>query len=141
MLLLLLAETPGQGSRCFFFGYAWLRVIAEVQLLHGNPERLRRARDISLIAATVGGGVLPFAVVSRAVVEYKVGRTSDIRGTGSVDCLDEPSRRVAGSGRACRTRIKRSPSDRDIKGPVELACNAITDSVSIVGSCFACPWA
>ena len=94
-----------------------------------------------MIAATVGGGILPFAVVSCAVVEHKIGCASDIRGTGSVDGLDEPSRRVAGSGCALRVRIKYSSGDRDVEGPVEFASDASTNHVPIVGSCFACSWA
>ncbi len=141
MFLLFLAETPGQGSRCFFFEYAWCRTIAEVQPPLGNPGRLRRASDVSKIATTVGGGILPLTIGVCAVIEEKIRRTSDIRGAGSVDCLDEPSRRVAGSGGALRVGIKCSPGDRDIEGTLEFASDAITDSVPIVGSRFACSWA
>ncbi len=76
-----------------------------------------------------------------AVIEEKIRSTSDIRGTGSVDGLDEPSRRVAGRGRALRVGIKCSPGDRNVERPLELASDASTDSVPIVGSCFACSWA
>ena len=141
MFLLKTAETPGLLPRCFFFRYAWLRTIAEVQPLHGNPGRLRRASDVSKIATTAGGGVLPLAIGVCAVIEEKIRSTSDIRGTGSVDCLDEPGRRVAGSGRALRGGIKCSSGDRDIKGPLELARDAISNRVPIGGSCFACSWA
>lgn len=76
-----------------------------------------------------------------AVIEEKIGSASDIRGTGSVDGLDEPSRRVAGRGRALRIGIKGSPCDRDVERPLERAGDASTDRVPIVGSCLACAWA